>query len=190
MGVRERPKRFPARKRFVVHWSMRRRFLLLVAIPVALLTLLGSQAFTFSQAGSALAADLESVNYVVPASADTAAAGAYMATARDLGGQTQSEQIAAKNSVLPQWLIGNTTTCSLVGYGGVKLASSKLCCTHWVKAAKSSVCPAHKALPRRVCQGAVCSKRKAAITFTPAPSTAKLSHIPPLSSAVRKTANH
>jgi len=89
---------------------MRRKFLFLIAIPVALLTLLGSQAFTFSQAGNALAADLESVDYVIPASAATAAAGAYMATARALGGQTQSEQITAKNSSLPQWFIGNTAT--------------------------------------------------------------------------------
>lgn len=94
--------------------SIRSKFLLFVALPVAVITVAGvsSSSFTFGQNVNTIQADVEQVDYIVPATSVTSTSNSYEATAASLNRDVKSATpSASKDSVtvktvygeLPQW---------------------------------------------------------------------------------------
>jgi hypothetical protein len=87
--------------------SIKSKFLMFVALPVAVITVAGVSAssFTFGQNVSTIQADVEQVDYIVPATDATSANGvnSWHATSSVLGRTTDDQVISDLYAELPQW---------------------------------------------------------------------------------------
>ena len=85
--------------------SIRSKFLLFVAVPVAVITVAGvsSSSFTFGQNVNTIQADVEQVNYIVPMTSAIATADAWFATSTVMGRDDTSVEVTTKYGELPQW---------------------------------------------------------------------------------------
>jgi hypothetical protein len=89
--------------------SIRSKFLLFVAIPVAVVTVAGvsTSSFTFGQNVSTIQADVEQVNYIVPATDATSLANKWNATSTVMGRAAitagASNEVKTVYGELPQW---------------------------------------------------------------------------------------
>ena len=85
--------------------SIKSKFLMFVALPVAVVTVAGVSAssFTFGQNVGTIQADVEQVNYIVPATNTTSLANSWNATASVLNRTIASVAVDTKYGELPQW---------------------------------------------------------------------------------------
>jgi hypothetical protein len=85
--------------------SIKSKFLLFVAVPVAVLTVAGVSAssFTFGQNVNTIQADVEQVHYIVPATAATSLADSWNATSTVMGRAATTVAVDTKYGELPQW---------------------------------------------------------------------------------------
>ena len=88
--------------------SIRSKFLLFVALPVAVVTVasVSSSSFTFGQTTNTIQADVEQVNYIVPATSETSIANNWSATSSVLGRAAVASDTTVVKTVygeLPQW---------------------------------------------------------------------------------------
>ncbi|CAB4924452.1 unannotated protein [freshwater metagenome] len=79
------------------------KFLLFFAIPLAVLAIAGSSAYTFSQPVATLQAQREAVDYLVSATATTSSTGHYLATAHELAGAASSQSVLTRYAELPTY---------------------------------------------------------------------------------------
>ncbi|MEY4367020.1 MAG: hypothetical protein RLZ28_435 [Actinomycetota bacterium] len=85
--------------------SIRSKFLLFVALPVAVVTVAGvsSSSFTFGQNVSTIQADVEQVNYIVPMTTEIGNANSWDATSTVMGRAGTTVAVKTKYGELPQW---------------------------------------------------------------------------------------
>ena len=85
--------------------SIRSKFLLFVALPVAVVTVAGvsSSSFTFGQNVSTIQADVEQVNYIVPATDATSLGNKWNATSTVMGRAATTTEVQTVYGELPQW---------------------------------------------------------------------------------------
>ena len=85
--------------------SIRSKFLLFVALPVAVVTVasVSSSSFTFGQTTNTIQADVEQVNYIVPATDATSVSNNWLATSTVMGRGATSTEVKTVYGELPQW---------------------------------------------------------------------------------------
>lgn len=85
--------------------SIRSKFLLFVALPVAVVTVasVSSSSFTFGQNVNTIQADVEQVNYIVPATDATSVSNQWLATSTVMGRGATSTEVKTVYGELPQW---------------------------------------------------------------------------------------
>jgi hypothetical protein len=85
--------------------SIKSKFLLFVALPVAVVTVAGVSAssFTFGQNVATIQADVEQVNYIVPAVDNPGTLNSWTASATVMGRTVKTATVSTKYGELPQW---------------------------------------------------------------------------------------
>lgn len=85
--------------------SMKKKFLLFVAVPATVLTIasVSASAFTFGQNVSVLTADKETVEYLAPATIQTSLDDSYTFESSSLGRGAINNTVGFKYGELPQW---------------------------------------------------------------------------------------